>query len=264
MTVRRNKTTKSKVVKKPPVTKRKARNIPEFVNQRIETYKDQIITFSELNQSNDKQREMAVADFLKAILGDTSTKRRSRYADVIDSIPILGDIAQLFVIARTELEYQKYQIADFLVGLVPIIGDIADYLFTPDTNSKIAEMRLRQEYYNSLVATGNIREANAYMQQVRSEGHKLRPPKQKELQIILGNADGHFKKLADWENEKLDRVAETWSKWGVFGWRKLTKTPRIGANDRVQISPDKIGGGLDKVQKTANAVSEVQKMDKEK
>lgn len=261
MSVRRNKSNRSRAgakakAKAKPTTIRKAKNIAETVDQRINTYKGHIISFSELNQSNDVEREKAIYDFVQAMIGKVETQRQGRYADVIDTVPILGDIAQLFIIGRTELEYQKYQIGDFLIGLVPIIGDIADYLFTPNTNKKVAEMRLRQEYYNSLIALNKINEANAYMLQVQSEGHELRSPKKKELDILVGMKDEPFKKLDEWEDEKISKVADTWSKFGLFGWRKLVgKGERIGADDKVQINPKQIGDGLAKVQKGAKVIA---------
>lgn len=230
----------------------KPRNPAQWIDQRITIYRGHLISFSELNQSDDLERQRAVEDFVHALAGKIENERQGRYADLIDTIPILGDFAQLFVIGRTEMEYQKYQITDFLLGLVPLIGDIADYLFTPDTNKKIAEARLRQEYYNSLIAVNKSKEAEVYRQEVKELGYELRAPKQKELDLLLGTADGKFVKLSEWEKAKLKQTADTWSKFGVFGWRKLAgKGERKGVNDRVQIKPKSVERGLDKAQTVA-------------
>ena len=193
---------KTKSVSKP-TTRAKARNVKQRVDQRKVTYQGYMLTFSELNSKDKTARDEARKDFGKAIVGDTKTARRARYADTIDNIPILGDIAQLMVIARTEMEYQKMQINDFLIGLIPIVGDIADFVLTPDTNKKVAESRLRQNYYNSLIAIGKPNEAELYRAEVIQQGHKLRSPTKKELEVLLGLREANTNKLQQMFKTKL-------------------------------------------------------------
>lgn len=53
--------------------------------------------------------------------------------DVIDSIPIIGDAAS-FRRVMTNKGNRMAQFGDAVIGVVPILGDVADLLITPDTN----------------------------------------------------------------------------------------------------------------------------------
>jgi len=55
--------------------------------------------------------------------------------DRIDLIPIVGDIPSGFRILYDKGN-RANQALDWIVGIVPVVGDIADFLFTRDTNVK--------------------------------------------------------------------------------------------------------------------------------
>jgi len=78
---------------------------------------------------------------VRGIMGlPAESKNEAALHDTIDLIPVIGDFPS-FMRILTNKGNRVNQGIDAFVGAIPIAGDIADLLFTGDTNLKQFEMR---------------------------------------------------------------------------------------------------------------------------